>query len=108
MSSSWEPQAARLPQLSATGTTRGRGRRVHGDHDPVHRRPPTPRAWRGPGTNGIPIHDESELTDLIRDRKVDEVVFAYSDVSHEHVMHKASEALAAGATFSLLGPNETC
>jgi len=57
--------------------------------------------------NGIPIHDESELTDLIRERKVDEVVFAYSDVSHEHVMHKASEALAAGATFSLLGPNET-
>jgi predicted GTPase len=57
--------------------------------------------------NGIPIHDESELTDLIRDRNVDEVVFAYSDVSHEHVMHKASEALAAGATFSLLGPNET-
>ena len=57
--------------------------------------------------NGIPIHDESELTDLIRDREVDEVVFAYSDVSHEHVMHKASESLAAGATFSLLGPNET-
>jgi predicted GTPase len=57
--------------------------------------------------NGIPIHDESELSDLIRDREVDEVVFAYSDVSHEHVMHKASEALAAGATFSLLGPNET-
>jgi predicted GTPase len=57
--------------------------------------------------NGIPIHDESEGTDLIRDLKVDEVVFAYSDVSHEHVMHKASEALAAGATFSLLGPNET-
>jgi predicted GTPase len=57
--------------------------------------------------NGIPIHDESELTDLIREREVDEVVFAYSDVSHEHVMHKASEALAAGATFSLLGPNET-
>jgi predicted GTPase len=57
--------------------------------------------------NGIAIHDESELGDLIRDREVDEVVFAYSDVSHEHVMHKASEALAAGATFSLLGPNET-
>jgi predicted GTPase len=57
--------------------------------------------------NGIPIHDESELTDLIREREVEEVVFAYSDVSHEHVMHKASEALAAGATFSLLGPNET-
>ncbi|HEX5903299.1 MAG TPA: cyclic 2,3-diphosphoglycerate synthase [Actinomycetota bacterium] len=67
-----------------------------------------PASLAGPRyPNGIPIHDESELTDLIRDRKVDEVVFAYSDVSHEHVMHKASEALAAGATFSLLGPNET-
>jgi predicted GTPase len=67
-----------------------------------------PASLAGPRyPNGIPIHDESELTDLIRDREVDEVVFAYSDVSHAHVMHKASEALAAGATFSLLGPNET-
>jgi len=57
--------------------------------------------------NGIPIHDESELTRLIRDLRVDDVVFAYSDVSHLHVMHKASEALAAGANFILLGPNET-
>jgi predicted GTPase len=57
--------------------------------------------------NGIRIHDESELTDLIRDLKVDDVVFAYSDVSHEYVMHKGSEALAAGANFVLLGPNET-
>jgi predicted GTPase len=57
--------------------------------------------------NGIRIHDESELTDLIRDLKVDDVVFAYSDVSHEYLMHKGSEALAAGANFVLLGPNET-
>ncbi len=57
--------------------------------------------------NGISIHDEDELTDLIRNLKVDEVVFAYSDVSHEYVMHKASEVLAAGATFELLGPGET-
>jgi predicted GTPase len=56
---------------------------------------------------GIPIHDESELTDLIRSLEVDDVVFSYSDVSHEHVMHTASEALAAGANFLLLGPNAT-
>jgi predicted GTPase len=57
--------------------------------------------------NGIPIYDESELTRLIRELRVDDVVFAYSDVSHLHVMHKGSEALAAGANFVLLGPNET-
>jgi predicted GTPase len=57
--------------------------------------------------NGIAIHDESELTWLVRDLRVDDVVFAYSDVSHEHVMHSASEALAAGANFVLLGPEET-
>jgi predicted GTPase len=57
--------------------------------------------------NGIQIHDESEVTRLIRDLEVDDVVFSYSDVSHEYVMHKGSEALAAGANFVLLGPNET-
>ena len=57
--------------------------------------------------NGIEIHDESELTRLIRELKVDDVVFSYSDVSHEFVMHKGSQALAAGANFVLLGPNET-
>lgn len=57
--------------------------------------------------DGIPIYDEEELTRLIRELRVDDVVFAYSDVSHEHVMHKASEALAAGANFVLLGPRET-
>ena len=56
---------------------------------------------------GIPIHEEDALEDLIRDLRVDEVVFAYSDVSHEHVMHAASRAMAAGADFALLGPTRT-
>ena len=56
---------------------------------------------------GIRIHDESELLDLIGKLGVDDVVFAYSDVSHEYVMHKASQVLAAGANFVLLGPHET-
>jgi predicted GTPase len=57
--------------------------------------------------NGIPIHDETDLTRLIRELEVDDVVFAYSDVSHEYVMHKGSEAMAAGANFLLLGPRDT-
>ncbi|NPV83985.1 MAG: GTPase [Candidatus Aminicenantes bacterium] len=56
---------------------------------------------------GIPIYSEAELTDLIKTHKVDEVHFAYSDVSHEYVMNKASQVLAAGANFVLLGPNDT-
>jgi predicted GTPase len=57
--------------------------------------------------NGIPIRPEGELADLVRDHGIDEVVFAYSDVTHEHVMHIASRALAAGASFRLLSPHET-
>jgi predicted GTPase len=56
---------------------------------------------------GIPIFPESELTALIEKFSVDQVIFAYSDVSHETVMHKASIALAAGADFRLLGPKAT-
>src|ERR671915_1156520 len=56
---------------------------------------------------GIPIHPEEELEELIRSEGVDEVVFSYSDVTHEHVMHVASRALAAGAGFRLLSPAET-
>lgn len=56
---------------------------------------------------GIPIVPEETLGDLVRTQGVDEVVFAYSDVSHEHVMHAASAALAAGADFTLLGPRST-
>ncbi len=56
---------------------------------------------------GIPIHPEAKLADLVREHEVDEVVFAYSDVTHEHVMHIGSRALAAGASFRLLSPHET-
>jgi predicted GTPase len=56
---------------------------------------------------GIPIHDESMLTQLIAEQEVDDVVFSYSDVSHATVMHKASQALAAGANFMLLGARAT-
>jgi predicted GTPase len=57
--------------------------------------------------DGIPIRPEAELGDLIREHDIDEVVFAYSDVTHEHVMHVASKALAAGAGFRLLSPHDT-
>ncbi len=56
---------------------------------------------------GIPIYAEEALPELIRKYNVQEVIFAYSDVSHEYVMHRASIAMAAGASFSLLGPEET-
>lgn len=56
---------------------------------------------------GIPIYPETELERLIRDFEVDQVIFAYSDVPHEYVMHKASMVLAAGADFRLMGMKET-
>ncbi len=57
--------------------------------------------------NGISIHAEEELVDLICRHHVDQVVFAYSDVPHEYVMHKASQVLAAGADFRLMGTKTT-
>jgi len=56
---------------------------------------------------GIPIYPESELIPLINKHQVEQVIFAYSDVTHEYVMHKASEVLAAGADFRLMGLNTT-
>jgi predicted GTPase len=56
---------------------------------------------------GIPIEPEEALERLVRAHSVDVVVFAYSDLSHEQVMHLASRALAAGADFALLGPRRT-
>jgi predicted GTPase len=56
---------------------------------------------------GIPIATEDQLDTLIQKHEVDVVVFAYSDVTHEHVMHVASRALAEGASFELLSPRET-
>lgn len=57
--------------------------------------------------DGIPIYEEDHLSDLMARLKVDEVVFAYSDVSHAHVMHKASQVIAAGPDFTLLGFDAT-
>jgi len=57
--------------------------------------------------NGIPILDEADLSRLILGMKVDDVVFSYSDVSHEYVMHKASEVLKCGENFKLLGGKKT-
>ncbi|MEQ8201352.1 MAG: cyclic 2,3-diphosphoglycerate synthase [Syntrophomonadaceae bacterium] len=56
---------------------------------------------------GIPIYPEAELEALIKKFSADQVVFAYSDVSHEYVMHKASQVLACGADFRLMGPDKT-
>jgi predicted GTPase len=56
---------------------------------------------------GIPIHPESQLEALVREHDIDEVVFSYSDVTHEHVMHIGSRVLAAGASYSLLSPHRT-
>tara|TARA_B100001245_G_scaffold205152_1_gene166591 strand:- start:567 stop:1859 length:1293 start_codon:yes stop_codon:yes gene_type:complete len=57
--------------------------------------------------DGIPILDEVDLSRLISEFKVDDVVFAYSDVSHEYVMHKASKVLKCGSNFKLLGGEKT-
>ncbi len=56
---------------------------------------------------GIPIYPENQLPQLIDDLQVDQVVFAYSDISHEYVMHKASRVLAAGSDFRLMGLRST-
>lgn len=57
--------------------------------------------------DGIPILDATGLAELVAARAIDEVAFAYSDVTHATVMHQASVALAAGADFVLLGPRRT-
>jgi predicted GTPase len=57
--------------------------------------------------DGIPIVEQEKLADLVARERIDDVVFAYSDVPHEHVMHQASIALAAGAGFRLLGSRES-
>ena len=57
--------------------------------------------------NGIPIESEDSLVDLIREKAIDLVVFAYSDVPHQHVMQRAAVVNAAGADFLLMGTNTT-
>ncbi|MGE0133787.1 MAG: cyclic 2,3-diphosphoglycerate synthase [Dehalococcoidia bacterium] len=67
-----------------------------------------PAALAGPRyPRGIPIVDEAALEAVIAEHEADLVVFAYSDLRHEEVMHRASRALAAGADFMLLGPART-
>jgi predicted GTPase len=64
-----------------------------------------PAALAGPRyPDGIPIHPESQLPQLIASLNIDEVLFAYSDVAHADVMHKASLVLASGADFRIIGP----
>jgi predicted GTPase len=57
--------------------------------------------------NGISIEPEDDLERLIAERNIDLAIFAYSDVSHDHVMHLGSRVLAAGADYALLGPKHT-
>src|ERR671911_861544 len=57
--------------------------------------------------DGIPILPESQLEQIVREQAIDQVVFAYSDVTHEHVMHLGSRVLAAGADYLLLSPRDT-
>ena len=57
--------------------------------------------------NGVPIYSENQLTDLIREHKVDLVAFSYSDIPHTDVMHKASKVMAGGADFVLIGATYT-
>jgi predicted GTPase len=57
--------------------------------------------------NGIPIRPEEELPQLIKDLGADECAFSYSDVRYEHVMGVAAIVQAAGASFNLLGPDDT-
>ena len=67
-----------------------------------------PRSLAGKAyPKGIPIHPESELPDLIEKFGVEQVIFSYSDISHEDLMHKASIVLATGADFRLMGGNQT-
>lgn len=56
---------------------------------------------------GIPIHPEDDLSQLIKDKAIDLVIFAYSDVPHEYVMHQASLVINAGADFQLMGSEKT-
>jgi predicted GTPase len=67
-----------------------------------------PRSLAGPGyQDDIPIHDEAELPRLIHSHDIDFVFFAYSDIPHADIMHKASLVQAAGASFVMLGPDHT-
>jgi predicted GTPase len=73
----------------------------------IEKRTYPPQLAGGRYPEGIPIYPEGRLSDLICEEDIDQVVFAYSDVPHEYVMHKASQVLAAGADFRLMGLGST-
>jgi len=75
--------------------------------DIANRRYPPELAGNFLYPDGIPIFEEKDLEKLIANERVDEVVFAYSDISHQNLMHLASRVVAAGADFSLLGTEHT-
>jgi predicted GTPase len=83
-------------QISDLDTTAGIEKRTY-PHELAGKRYP----------DGIPIHPEFQLEQLIQDLNVEEVFFSYSDVSHQYLMNEGSRAMAAGASFTLLGPKET-
>ncbi len=93
---SYEVVAFTAAQISDLDTTAGIEKRIY---------PPELAGKRYP--DGIPIHPESQLEQLIQDLNVEEVFFSYSDVSHQYLMNEGSRAMAAGASFTLLGPKET-
>ena len=77
-------------------------------HIPGIERKNYPAVLAGPNyPNGIPIYPEEKLGELIIEYNVEEVVFAYSGISHQNVMHKASIALSHGSDFRLMGPMTT-
>ncbi len=57
--------------------------------------------------DGIMIYDEKDLSKLIKEMQIDEVYFSYSDVPYNYVMNKSAEVNAAGASFTLIGTNQT-
>lgn len=92
----YEVVAFTAAQISELDTTAGVEKRVY------------PAELAGPRyLDGIQIHPESKLEELIRDLQVDEVFFSYSDVSAVYLHDEAARAQAAGATFVLLGPRDT-
>jgi hypothetical protein len=68
-----------------------------------------PASLAGEGyPHGIPIHDESELTQLVKQREIDDVIFSYSDVSHAYVMHKPAKYWRPARTSSCSGRARRC
>jgi len=109
VSSSWaRPAATSTTSTSSSATTRPPTSSPLATQIPGAENRVYPPSLAGPlYPDGIPIHPEADLERLIAEHAVDEVIFAYSDVSHETVMHRASRVMAAGADFRLLGPRQT-